>query len=1071
MKLFNINIGSLQLSIIIVVVYLFISFEVSSQNIEIGKPFTKTYSNKDYNSNRTNWCITQDSRGVLYVGNQNGLLEFDGNSWRKIEVPNSEVVRTMNIADDGTIYLCAANDFGYLETTSEGLLKYKSLLPFLDKKYHNFGEMWDVAASSHGIYFKNSDKVFRWNGNDIKVWDSVYAFRLYNINDTIYSRNQDTGLMMVDGDSIKLMPNGEFFANIGVYDMLPFKKIGEKDKILITTNNDGLFLHDGKKFKSFKTEVDNFVTANQIYNACITSDNKIAISTQRGGVVVIDNYGNLKYKINKHSGLPTDVVYDLWPNQRGGLWLATGNGVVYAEIPTSFSILDKNILPEDQSHSVIRFNGRLYVTNSIGIFYFSEKTHAFELVKGSEREALTFLIVDGTLLVNTNDGIAIVKDDKIDEIIDVYPIALYNSKVFPNRIYVGTNDGFTVIQKEKNNKFSIKYSKDLFNVVTGFVEDTNGGLWIVGLFRGLYHVTGNLDELKDGSDNNITYNYLTLNNGLPSLALGIYNIRDYVFLSTENGIFKFSDDLNSFVRDSTFGNIFYDSTITISLVENSIENGLWVIRDSSGQQDFGKATLQNDGKYSWRAIPEFRRLDFKSIISVYPEFDGISKEEILWMVSEESLILYQKNQFKDLQSEFKTLIRKVTVNNDSLFYGGAPLELNIKDNFEFTYNQNNIGFEFSSTSFEKPEANKFRYILKGNDTEWSNWSEETKKDYTNLSAGEYSFHLMAKNVYGKISDPAIITFRVLSPWYYTWWAYAIYALIFGIGVFIVDRIQRRRLFKKAKERMKIQNAEHRAETAELQAQTSEAQSRVIQAENDRKSKELEEARELQLSMLPKDLPKVENLDIAVYMKTATEVGGDYYDFSFTDDGTLNVSIGDATGHGMQAGTLVTLIKGLFSSEASNRGILEFFSDANRTIKNINLGRLMMAFSLLKINGNRLKYSGAGMPPMYIYRNNTNTIDEIDMQGMPLGAMRNFKYNLYETELFPGDCILLLSDGYPELANSNDEQIGYERVQNQFMEVANKKPEEIVEYFKDCGSEWVNGKDPDDDVTFVIIKIK
>ena len=189
-----------------------------------------------------------------------------------------------------------------------------------------------------------------------------------------------------------------------------------------------------------------------------------------------------------------------------------------------------------------------------------------------------------------------------------------------------------------------------------------------------------------------------------------------------------------------------------------------------------------------------------------------------------------------------------------------------------------LSSEFASTSFEKPEANKFRYFLKGNDKEWSNWSEETKKDYTNLSAGEYSFHIMAKNVYGKISEPAIINFSVLSPWYYTWWAYSIYALVFGIGVFIVDRIQRRRLFKKAKERMKIQNAEHRAETAELQAKAAEAQSRVIQAENERKTKELEEARELQLSMLPKELPKIDNLDIAVYMKTATEVGGDYYDF-------------------------------------------------------------------------------------------------------------------------------------------------------------------------------------------------
>ena len=83
---------------------------------------------------------------------------------------------------------------------------------------------------------------------------------------------------------------------------------------------------------------------------------------------------------------------------------------------------------------------------------------------------------------------------------------------------------------------------------------------------------------------------------------------------------------------------------------------------------------------------------------------------------------------------------------------------------------------------------------------------------------------------------------------------------------------------------------------------------------------MEEARELQLSMLPKKVPDVPNLDIAVYMKTATEVGGDYYDFSTKEDGSLNIAIGDATGHGMKAGTLVTMMKSLFTANSIDKEI-------------------------------------------------------------------------------------------------------------------------------------------------------
>jgi sigma-B regulation protein RsbU (phosphoserine phosphatase) len=141
------------------------------------------------------------------------------------------------------------------------------------------------------------------------------------------------------------------------------------------------------------------------------------------------------------------------------------------------------------------------------------------------------------------------------------------------------------------------------------------------------------------------------------------------------------------------------------------------------------------------------------------------------------------------------------------------------------------------------------------------------------------------------------------------------------------------------------------------------------------------------------------------------------------------------------------------------------------MKGIELGRLMMAFSLLKIKENHLQFSSAGMPPMYIYKNEFKIVEEINMEGMPLGAIRNFEYKLYQTELKSGDCILLLSDGYPELENSKNEQIGYERLKTHFAEIAEKHPDEIIRYFKNSGSEWVNDKDPDDDVTFVVIKVK
>jgi len=175
---------------------------------------------------------------------------------------------------------------------------------------------------------------------------------------------------------------------------------------------------------------------------------------------------------------------------------------------------------------------------------------------------------------------------------------------------------------------------------------------------------------------------------------------------------------------------------------------------------------------------------------------------------------------------------------------------------------------------------------------------------------------------------------------------------------------------------------HLAFIRHLDLRNAEAQNIIIQAENDRKTSELEEARELQLSMLPKELPNHPNLDIAVYMQTATEVGGDYYDFHLGEDETLTAVIGDATGHGMKAGTMVTITKSLFDSLASRENILETFDIISKVIKGMKIRQLSMCLMMLKIKDDKLFLSSAAMPPVLIYQKKNQAVEEILVKGMP-----------------------------------------------------------------------------------------
>ena len=243
------------------------------------------------------------------------------------------------------------------------------------------------------------------------------------------------------------------------------------------------------------------------------------------------------------------------------------------------------------------------------------------------------------------------------------------------------------------------------------------------------------------------------------------------------------------------------------------------------------------------------------------------------------------------------------------------------------------------------------------------------------------------------------------------------------------------------------------------------------SENERRAKELEEARQLQLSMLPKKLPNLPHLDIAAYMKTASEVGGDYYDFHLGEDGTLTVAVGDATGHGLKAGTLVASVKSLFVSLAYHPDIPHIFHRISAVLKEMKLRGLFMALTMVKVKGNQMSVSIAGMPSVLIYRAQTGFVEEVVMRALPLGGLTKYEYKQQELTLAADDVVVLMSDGLPERFNPRDEMLDYERIFAALPALAHQSSEQIIAALLRLGDEWSEGRAQDDDITFVVLKTK
>ncbi len=245
----------------------------------------------------------------------------------------------------------------------------------------------------------------------------------------------------------------------------------------------------------------------------------------------------------------------------------------------------------------------------------------------------------------------------------------------------------------------------------------------------------------------------------------------------------------------------------------------------------------------------------------------------------------------------------------------------------------------------------------------------------------------------------------------------------------------------------------------------------VKAENDRRAAELEEARQLQLSMLPKKLPNLPHLDIAAYMKTASEVGGDYYDFHLTDDGTLTIAVGDATGHGLKAGTLVASVKSLFVTLAYHPDIPHIFHRISAVLKEMHLRGLYMAMTMVKVKGHQMSMSIAGMPSVLIYRALSGEVEEAVMRALPLGGMTKYVYQQKELVLAVDDVVVLMSDGLPERFNPQNEMLEEEAAKQYLVNHAQSSAQKIIEGLAKLGDDWGGARPQDDDVTFVVVKVK
>ena len=318
------------------------------------------------NPENQNWSITRDERGIMYFGNAEGLLAFDGKYWQTFRMPNGLIVRSVAADNKGKIYAGGFGEFGYWQNNKQGFLKYNSLIDLVPKVYRPNEEIWKIYVDGDRVIFHSFGTIYIYSHGKISVIKAHNPFLfLFKTGSRYFVEEVATGLFELKNNRLEFIPGSKLLGNSGVLTILPY----QHNKYLIGTANNGLFTYDGNEIKKWNNQADNFLKTYSLNNGVMVAGKYFALGTILSGVIIMDTLGNVVQHINKASGLQNNTVLSLYTDDEQNLWAGLDNGIDRIEVNSPLYFYFDKTGKFGTVYSSIVFNGQIYLGTNQGLFY------------------------------------------------------------------------------------------------------------------------------------------------------------------------------------------------------------------------------------------------------------------------------------------------------------------------------------------------------------------------------------------------------------------------------------------------------------------------------------------------------------------------------------------------------------------------------------------------------------------------------------------------------------------------------------------------------------------------------
>ena len=701
---------------------------------EIGLPVAQGHSYKEFNAFGQVWTITQDRRGLMYMGVSGGdLLEYDGVTWRKTS-DGSDNVRSLAFDESGKLWLGANGTFGYVDADAKGSLQYVPLLDKVPEKDRQFTDIWQTLVTPQGVYFRSYEKVFRWDGNSMHVWSRGNQGRyqaLSAVRGHIYTSQTGIGLEEIVGDELRPLAGGDAFKDAVKLFLYPYD-----DTRMVVSQREGLLsLYDGAKVTAFPTQVDNYIKQHKLYTSILLRDGGICITTLDGGAVLLNHDGSLRQLISVEDGLLDPGALSAFEDRDGALWIGTGSGVTRVEVNSPISFFEHSAVQD-----AVRFQGSVYVaqdtsgspvkrvakdplTNRPVLVSIPGPTQAFALRTfhdpAHKADQLLVATSDGVMRVNPNAmSFAMPGTHGLSE--QCYSVL--PSRKNPSRVFIGHSDGVSSMRWDGQKWIDEGRVPVVYQART-LAEDADGTLWAAGGNGRVLRVTVAETGMRDSKAE-----FIGKDEGLPAgvnaagWALGSV----WIGVDRDQNLYKWDRGAHKFVIDNR-AQLRTDAADASPALYESDDGSTWTAMPSPEGRRIARVYPQADGSIridedSYRALTEYK------VLPSYADQDGT-----VWATGE-YLIHFNPHVKSEAGQQLPTLVRQVKVGTQVVF-GGEPMpggkELRLPPHTSAAQ------FQFAAASYSDSADILYQFLLEGADKDWSAWDKQKEANYSGLGPGRY----------------------------------------------------------------------------------------------------------------------------------------------------------------------------------------------------------------------------------------------------------------------------------------------------------------------------------------------